>query len=217
MPGRKKHIIEDNIEKKHCPTCDTFKLLSSFTKQSSSWDKLCRMCRDCSNEYKQKKRKNDPKYKENDKKYSEEYKNSGKKREKNQARYANKKEEIIEKCVKYNKKRYNQDPTFKVISLHRTRVNKMIRDLKMDKTVAYKNSKLELLGCTAQELKEWIEKQFTEDMSWEKLGINGIHIDHIRPIASFNLNIEEDIRKCFHYTNLQPLWAKDNLSKGAKY
>jgi len=93
----------------------------------------------------------------------------------------------------------------------------MIRDLKMNKNVAYKDSKLELLGCSPQELKEWIENQFTEGMSWNKLGIHGIHIDHVLPCASFDLSIEENVSKCFHYTNLQPLWAKDNLSKGVKF
>ena len=93
----------------------------------------------------------------------------------------------------------------------------MINDLKMNKYVGYSKSKLELLGCSGEELKEWIENQFTEGMSWEKLGINGIHIDHIRPCASFDLTKEEDVKKCFHFSNLQPLWAKDNLIKGAKY
>ena len=44
-----------------------------------------------------------------------------------------------------------------------------------------------------------------------------IHIDHIRPCSSFNLTKEDEIEKCFHYKNMQPLWAKDNLTKGANY
>ena len=52
-------------------------------------------------------------------------------------------------------------------------------------------------------------------MSWGNYG--KWHVDHIRPCASFNLVNEEEQKKCFHYTNLQPLWAKDNLSKGSKY
>ena len=217
MSRRKPHIFEDNIEKKHCPLCDKNKILTDFNKQSSSWDKLGRMCRQCYIDYKQNKRQNDPKYKDKDKAYREEYKNSGRRRETSQARYQEKKEEINKKSVGYNKKKYNEDPVHRILCLHRRRVRKMINDLKMNKYVGYRKSKLELLGCSREELKEWIENQFTEGMSWEKLGINGIHIDHIRPCASFDLTKEEDVKKCFHFSNLQPLWAKDNLIKGAKY
>ena len=217
MPNRKPHIFELNIEKKHCPTCNTYKILSDFNKQSSSWDNLARMCRCCFNEYKQNKRKNDENYIEKEKEYKEEYEKSGRRKEKHQKRYQEKREEIIAKCVEYNKKRYYEDPTFKIIQLQRSRIGKMMRDLKLNKKVAYKKSKLELLGCTGEELKIWIENQFTEGMSWNKLGINGIHIDHIKPICAFDLSSEEEQKRCFHFTNLQPLWAKDNLSKGGKY
>ena len=53
---RKEHNIENNIEKKHCPTCDSWKALNEYNKQSSSWDNLGRMCRKCYNEYKRKKK-----------------------------------------------------------------------------------------------------------------------------------------------------------------
>ena len=61
----------------------------------------------------------------------------------------------------------------------------------------------------------YLDAKFTDGMSWENHG--EWHIDHILPCASFNLLIEDEQRKCFHYTNLQPLWAKDNLSKAANY
>lgn len=75
---------------------------------------------------------------------------------------------------------------------------------------------IELLGCNIETARKHIENQFTDGMSWEKFGKNGIHIDHIIPCASFDLTNPEEQKKCFHYTNLQPLWAKDNLSKGSK-
>ena len=54
-------------------------------------------------------------------------------------------------------------------------------------------------------------------MSWEKLGRKGIHIDHIRPVASFDLSDPDQQKACFNHLNLQPLWADDNYKKGALY
>jgi hypothetical protein len=76
---------------------------------------------------------------------------------------------------------------------------------------------LELLGCTIQELKIHLESQFEEGMSWENYSKAGWHVDHIRPCASFDLTDPTQQKQCFHYSNLQPLWAKDNLSKGSKW
>ena len=71
MGNRKEHKIENEVEIKHCPTCDSWKDLSEYNKQSSSWDKLARMCRKCYCEYKTDKRKNDEKYKQSDILYNE--------------------------------------------------------------------------------------------------------------------------------------------------
>lgn len=74
---------------------------------------------------------------------------------------------------------------------------------------------LELLGCTVEEVKVHLEDQFWAGMSWENYG--EWHIDHIKPCAKFDLTKPEEQQKCFHYTNLQPLWAEHNLSKGATH
>jgi len=60
-----------------------------------------------------------------------------------------------------------------------------------------------------------MEEKFTEGMNWENQG--EWHIDHIRPCSSFNLDLEEEKQKCFHYTNLQPLWGTDNMIKSDNY
>lgn len=74
----------------------------------------------------------------------------------------------------------------------------------------------ELIGCTSDELRAYIEKQFTKGMTWENYGIDGWHIDHIMPCSSFDLTREDHQRQCFHFTNLRPLWALDNIRKGCK-
>jgi hypothetical protein len=74
---------------------------------------------------------------------------------------------------------------------------------------------IELIGCQVDELLEHLGSQFTEGMTWENYG--QWHIDHIRPCASFDLTDLEQQKICFHWTNLQPLWATDNIKKGSKY
>ena len=73
-----------------------------------------------------------------------------------------------------------------------------------------------LLGCTIPLLRKHLESLFTPDMSWEEFLKGRIHIDHIIPCSAFDLSSRDHQLECFHYTNLQPLWGRDNLKKGAK-
>jgi len=73
---------------------------------------------------------------------------------------------------------------------------------------------MKLVGCTVEQLKQHIEKQFKPGMSWEQR--DSFHIDHIIPCASFDLTKLSEQKKCFHYTNLQPLYPIENIKKGAK-
>lgn len=73
---------------------------------------------------------------------------------------------------------------------------------------------MSLVGCSIDYLKFYLEQQFTNGMTWANYG--EWHIDHIKPCAAFDLTKEKEQRKCFHYTNLQPLWAADNLQKSDK-
>jgi hypothetical protein len=66
------------------------------------------------------------------------------------------------------------------------------------------------------QLKQYIETLFKPGMTWGNHGNFGWHLDHIIPCSSFDLTDVEQQKKCFHYTNLQPLWAKDNIKKGSK-
>jgi hypothetical protein len=73
----------------------------------------------------------------------------------------------------------------------------------------------ELVGCTLDDLVTYLESKFQSGMCWDNR--NFWHIDHIRPLASFDLTDVEQQRIAFHFTNLQPLWARDNIRKGARF
>jgi len=70
------------------------------------------------------------------------------------------------------------------------------------------------LGCSIDELKIYLESKFQSGMTWDNWSFEGWHIDHIVPLASFDLTDRKQLLLACHYTNLQPLWAIDNLSKG---
>ena len=72
----------------------------------------------------------------------------------------------------------------------------------------------EFLGCSMEALKIYLENQFSTGMSWDNYG--KWHLDHIKPCCIFDLTDIEQQKICFHYTNLQPLWAIDNIKKGRK-
>jgi len=78
-------------------------------------------------------------------------------------------------------------------------------------------SATQLVGISAQGLRDHLERRFLPGMTWDNYGALGWHVDHIRPCASFDLTDPEQVKACFHYTNLQPLWAEDNLKKGASW
>jgi len=87
--------------------------------------------------------------------------------------------------------------------------------LKNYETRRDKQHTMEYVGCSIEDLRTHLENKFSEGMTWENQG--KWHIDHIKPCASFDLDIEEERLACFHFTNLQPLWGPDNLSKSDKY
>lgn len=76
-------------------------------------------------------------------------------------------------------------------------------------------SAIELLGCSIDEARLHIERQFSTGMSWANYG--EWHVDHIKPLASFDLADPAQLARACHYKNLQPLWALDNLIKGSRH
>jgi len=116
----------------------------------------------------------------------------------------------------YERNKRKTDINFKLSDNLRARVRAVLKGKsKSKKTMA-------LIGCSVDFLKKYLENQFQPGMSWNNYGNpNGDHsecwhVDHIVPCASFDFNDPKQQQKCFHYTNLQPLWAKDNISKGAQ-
>ena len=77
------------------------------------------------------------------------------------------------------------------------------------------NKTFKMVGCTPKFLKEYLEKKFKPGMTWDNHTINGWHVDHIIPLDS--AKNEEDVKRLMHYTNLQPLWALDNIKKSNKF
>ena len=109
--------------------------------------------------------------------------------------------------MEYNLKKYKTDINYNLKGRLRTRLSTALRgNIKSKRTI-------ELLGVPHMDFfKTWIECKFKEGMTWENRSL--WHIDHIIPCSSFDLTKPEEQAKCFHYTNLQPLWASENLSKG---
>tara|TARA_B100000795_G_C22748876_1_gene418511 strand:- start:74 stop:1024 length:951 start_codon:yes stop_codon:yes gene_type:complete len=118
---------------------------------------------------------------------------------------------IQDNMNKYEKARKKIDPAFKLSKTLRSRLGSALRNQSAKK----RNTTMNLTGCTINFLKGYLEAKFIEGMTWENHG--EWHIDHIKPCCSFNLEDDEEHKKCFHYSNLQPLWAIDNLSKSGKY
>lgn len=112
----------------------------------------------------------------------------------------------------YFKNRRKIDFNFRFALQMRGRIRQALKAQRSYKT----NTTFKLIGCNLAELKNYLESLFTEGMAWNNYGYYGWHVDHLIPCASFDLTDPEQQRICFHYSNLQPLWAKDNQRKGAK-
>ena len=110
--------------------------------------------------------------------------------------------------AKWQAKRRRTDLQYKLAHNLRKRLTKAIRN-------NYKaGSAVRDIGCSIVELGQHLEKQLKPGMTWANWSPDGWHIDHIKALSKFDLTDREQFLKACHYTNLQPLWAKDNLAKG---
>ena len=223
---------------KKCSKCKEIKNFEEFNKNKSTKDGFQLHCKKCIKDYYKKNKEKineaskkwrkeneeylkkyykEPHVKERAKKYRKKNEEHLKKRHK---KYYKENEEHLKKYRKdyyqknkerqneYYKERRANNPLLKVKSNMRTRLWMVFKNKSIKK-----NSKThEMLGIEWKELKIYIEDKFTEGMTWENYG--EWHIDHIYPLSK--AKDEEHLKKLCHYTNLQPLWAEDNLSKGNK-
>lgn len=121
------------------------------------------------------------------------------------------------KNMKENPDRKLEFAEYKVKTNTSRRIREMLGQKKSDRTMHY-------VGCSLEELRKHLETKFLQNISWDNYGetveknkVDAWHIDHMIPCTAFNLNNELEARACFHYTNLQPLWATDNIQKHGNY
>ena len=181
------------MDTKICNKCKQELLVSQFHKRKNSYAHQCKECRSVSRKGKDK-----------------EYKAAYYLRYKDRQRELEKlnKDKVNSRKRERSKERRQTDIDYKIKINLRGRIYKAIkRNSKSESTMA-------LIGCSIEELKVHLSSMFIEGMSWNNYG--KWHIDHIIPCASFDLNDAEQQKQCFHYTNLQPLWAIDNIKKSNK-
>lgn len=190
------------VESKVCGTCHKLVEASGFHKNSTTSDRLAKSCKQCKKDwYSKNKEKLKDKYQQNRDKLIEYQKrwnacNGDKKRQAN-ARHRSKIRTMLEKVLFGNA---------------RSRYLSVMSGKGIQVTISFK----ELIECTDVELFFRFEAMFKDGMHEGNYGTEW-EIDHIRPICSFDLTKEEDLRKCFHYSNLQPLWKEENWMKGTSY
>jgi hypothetical protein len=209
-----------DVELKKCPKCGEHKSMDMFYRDRSRLDGVGYRCKECTRRY------NAESHKEKISAYSKAYRDAHKEelaakrieayhgdpkkyRERNRIYQSNNKESNRNYRKAYKKNKYHTDPIYRFKHV----LSAFIRG-SLDRAGSTKQGKRteEILGCTAMEFKVYLENQFAPGMSWENR--SEWHIDHIIPISW--ADTEEDAIKLNHYTNLQPLWAEDNLRKSNK-
>lgn len=211
------------IIEKICTKCKETKNIECFSKQK---DKPCGYrahCKVCIQLYqfnnklvKKYKKEYYTKNKDEISKKQKEY--NIKNRHKRREHYLKNKETFKEKSKQYRKlnrnkinnrrKNYTMPINCKIANLLRGRINKLLNLNSIKKSI----KTTELIGCSYEFFNNYIESKFTKGMTWENRGKNGWHLDHIKPCCSFDLLDLEQQKICFHYTNIQPLWATKEIA-----
>lgn len=135
-------------------------------------------------------------------------------------RYLNNKDKINIQTKEWKKNNKEKRRIKQKENLEKNPIFKLARNLRKRLWECLKNKKVGSavsdLGCTLEELKQYIESKWKPGMTWDNHNLFGWHVDHIIPLSKFDLTDREQFLKACHYTNLQPLWAEENLKKWCK-
>ncbi len=186
------------METKQCTVCRCEKTLDFFRRRGKqNLHLFYNQCRECESKAVMKWRDSKPEARES---YRQSLRNH----------YQNNKDKKMASNQRCTENRLAQYPHEKIKRSLRSRCLQAIKG-------KYKSATTQkLLGASFEEARKHLEKQWQDGMSWDNYGLHGWHIDHIIPLSHFDLTVAEEQTKAFHYTNLQPLWAKDNLRKNNK-
>lgn len=192
---------------KRCSKCRELKELILFSKKKTSGDGFKSNCKQCDAVNRLKNKQRDSLLKQNW------VKNNKQRHLENTKRYYLNNKSKIDAWKKeyrrhYEFNRINTDLQHKIRNRIRARLHAFNKRCK--------TSTLDALGCSLHEFKQYIESKFQPGMTWDNWSRNGWHIDHIKPLSLFDLTDPEQLKQACHYTNLQPLWAKDNILKSNK-
>lgn len=179
---------------KTCYRCKESKDLSCFSKNKSNKHGIAIYCKICKA------------------KYQREYRIKNREKIRACEIKSSKKPESIKKSRDREKSNYKNNIQFNLAYKLRRRFNIVLK-----KGFVKYSSAVKDLGCSLEEFKEYFESKFSEGMTWEYVNCGKIHIDHIKPLSKFDLTSREEQLKALHYTNLQPLWAIDNILKKDNY
>lgn len=206
---------------KKCSKCKTKRKLKEFHPKKTSKDGFASQCKQCLREkakerYLQNRDKHLKSFKEYRIKNKEalnkydrdRWETRKKERKKNKAK-------ITEYRREYEKNRRATDPVWRLKKNLRCLLWRFIYKTKENRSSKSMTKMVEITGATSKEVRIFIESKFVKGMTWNNYGKNpnNWQIDHIIPLSKFDLTKEEELKKAFHYTNMQPLWSTDNMKK----
>ncbi len=175
---------------KCCSKCLISKEYSEFSKDKGQRDGLYPSCKDCKKIF---------------------YKSKAKEISLRNSEYQKRNADKVAKYQQvYRKYRLKNDDNYRLSIILRHRINSAIKNSQRA------GSAIKDLGCSIDELKTYLECKFQPGMTWSNHTKYGWHIDHIVPLSKFDLSDSKQFKEACHYTNLQPMWWRDNLVKSNK-